>query len=96
MRFIDAKVCSLFLFLIFLTLPAFGAGVDIVPRITPQELNSMLTSEEEILVLDVRGGISEEKDLIVIKGAVRKALAELYRGEGLPTDKDKEIVTYCT
>ncbi len=92
MRVIDIKVFFVFLFLIFQTLPAFGAGADSVPRITPLELNIMLDRGVDVLILDVSGSLSQK----VIRGAVRKALGELYRGEGLPMDKEKQIVTYCT
>ncbi|MBE9531664.1 MAG: hypothetical protein IME98_02535 [Proteobacteria bacterium] len=96
MRVVGFKVCSVFLFLLFLALPAFSAGADNVPRTTPAELNTMLERGDDLLVLDVRHALSQDKDSVVIKGAVRMALAELYRGEGLPMDKNKKIVTYCT
>lgn len=88
----------LFVFLAFVLLaqPAFGSGEGGVPRITPMELNSMLQSGKDILILDVRGGLSLERDLTVIKAAVRKPVAEIYRGEGLPVDMEQEIVLYCT
>ncbi len=87
----------LFLFvLMFSVSPAFGSGTVEVPRITPEELNSKLERGDGVLVLDVRAGLSKRERLTVIKGAVRKPLAEIYRGAGLPADMEKEIVTYCT
>jgi len=93
-RGMDVKACSVFLFLIFQTLPAFGAGVDSVPGITPQALNSMLTMAGEAVIFDARGGISKEKDPVVMDGAAKKRLTEIYRGEGLPlyTDRGRSCV----
>lgn len=92
MRLIKINVFSLFLFLIFFAVPAICAWAESVPRITPLELSRILDRGDDILILDVSGSDSQD----VIKGAVRKPFGELYRGEGLPTDKEKHIVTYCT
>lgn len=67
-----------------------------VPRITPLELKELVDSNETVLVLDVRSEPLEEQGLMVIPGALRIPVVEIYRGLGLPEDKAKRIVTYCT
>ena len=67
-----------------------------VPRITPLELKELVDSNETVLVLDVRSEPLEEQGLMVIPGALRIPVVEIYRGLGLPEDKAKRIATYCT
>jgi len=61
-------------------------------NIGPEELNTMMTSGREFLLLDVR--TPQEHAAQSIEGSVLIPLQELgYRTQELP--KDKEIVVYC-
>jgi membrane protein DedA with SNARE-associated domain len=64
-----------------------------IARIPVAELNRMLEAGEEVMVIDVRGGLAAEDRLI--PGAVRIPLSELAaRHTEIPRDRD--IVLFCT
>ena len=67
-----------------------------VPRITPFELKELVDSGKTVLILDVRSEPLEEEGLMVIPGALRMPVVDIYRGLGLPEDKATRIATYCT
>ena len=96
MKAIGLKLSFVFLFVFMLLLPGFASASDDVPRITPEQLNTLISGEQGVFIIDVRRGIGNKQNPISIKGAVIKPLPELYRGEGLPEDLDTNIVTYCT
>lgn len=82
-------VCIMFL-------PAIAlAADDGVPRIAKEELKTKMEQGEDILVLDVRTGMSYTGSKTKIKGAIRFAPNDIdVWSKNLP--KDKEIITYCT
>ena len=64
-----------------------------VARIPVEELRRMLDAGEEVVVIDVRGGLSSGDE--PIPGAVRIPLSELAaRHKEIPRDRD--IVLFCT
>ena len=77
-------------------LPAIAlAADDNVPRITKEELKAKMDKGEDILVLDVRTGMSYTGSKTKIKGSMRMAPNDIeVWSKNLP--KDKEIITYCT
>ncbi|MFQ6115325.1 MAG: rhodanese-like domain-containing protein [bacterium] len=63
------------------------------PRITLQELKSILDQKTDVIIVDARGKNSFEQEHI--KGAISIPVEEVEaRVDELP--KDKEIVFYCT
>lgn len=58
-------------------------------RITLDEFKALLADGKPVLVLDVRGGVTQK-----IKGAVNIPLGELESRLG-EIPRDREIVTYC-
>jgi rhodanese-related sulfurtransferase len=90
------KISAALLLLILWSFPAMCLAGERAPRITPAELNEVLLSGEDLLILDVRGALSKNSKESLIKGALRLDIASIYKGEGLPEDKSKRIVTYCT
>jgi rhodanese-related sulfurtransferase len=64
-----------------------------IARIPAQELRRMLDAGEEVIVIDVRGGLSTAG--AAIPGALRIPLNELAaRQKEVPRDRD--IVLFCT
>ena len=64
------------------------------PRITPDELNERLASNEDIVVLDLRRGSYDESE-VKIERAVRidpNALEDEYE----QLRRGSTVVTYCT
>ncbi len=97
MKAIGIRLSFVILFVCLLSLPGFSKAADSdVPRITPEQLNTLISGEQGVFIIDVRRGIGNKQNPISIKGAVIKPLPELYRGEGLPENFDTNIVTYCT
>jgi hypothetical protein len=66
-----------------------------VARITPEELMRMITSGEDIAVVDLRHQLEVENDSVKLPGAIWIAMGELEnRHEEIPRDKD--VVLYCS
>jgi rhodanese-related sulfurtransferase len=63
--------------------------------ITPEALYAMLTSNREVLVLDVRLPLDLLADSDIIPGAQRIAPKEVLENPSL-IPKEKEAVVYCT
>ncbi len=64
-----------------------------VARITPAELQQRLAAEEELFVVDLRSGLTEEPALI--PGAIRISPEALTaRGPEIP--RDREIILFCS
>lgn len=80
---------------IFLLPTLILAADDGVPRITKEELKTKMDNGQDIVVLDVRGGVSYSGSKVKIKGAIRIAPEEIEtKYKDLP--QDREIITYCT
>jgi rhodanese-related sulfurtransferase len=63
--------------------------------ITPEALHTLLASNQEVLLLDVRQPLDLLADLEVIPGAMRIPPKELFQNLSL-IPKDKDSVVYCT
>ena len=90
------RVFVVFLGIFFLSVPVFATSPEDVPRITVEELKTKLDRSEDVIVLDVRGALSNKKFPVKITGALRKPFIDIYKGEELFLDKGKEIVIYCS
>ncbi|MEK6539038.1 MAG: rhodanese-like domain-containing protein [Deltaproteobacteria bacterium] len=90
------RFCAIVITLVLVTLSAIAmAANDSVPRITKEELKAKMERGEDIIVLDVRTGMSYKGSDIKIKGAMRIPPDAIdMRYKELPMDK--EIITYCT
>jgi predicted sulfurtransferase len=88
-----SKVLTVLLALASMALFAKAAVADEVPRMSKEELRSML-GNPDVVIIDVRAGKDWEASQSKIKGAVReeprqaKSWADKY-------DKDKTYVLYC-
>ena len=81
--------------IIFIVAPFIAIASDGVPRITNETLKAKIEKGEDIIILDVRAGMSYNDSSIKIKGALRIPPNEIEaRYKELPMDK--EIITYCT
>lgn len=65
-----------------------------VPRITMEELKSML-GNPEVTIIDVRAGGDWEKSKTKIQGAVRENPDKNAKSWAEKYSKDKTIVLYC-
>jgi rhodanese-related sulfurtransferase len=63
--------------------------------ITPEALRTLLTSNQEVLVLDVRQPLDLLADSEIIPGAQRIPPKEVLQNPSL-IPKDKDAVVYCT
>lgn len=82
----------LLLFLILIPGKSQSATLE-APRITLQELKSILDQKTDVIIVDARGKNSFEQEHI--KGAISMPVEEVdARLDELP--KDREIVFYCT
>lgn len=64
-----------------------------VARITPAELHQRLATDDDVLVIDLRGGVSEQPSLI--PGAVRIPFEALNsKAHGIP--HDREVILFCS
>ena len=64
-----------------------------VARITPAELQEMLSAGEEVFIVDLRSGLTDEA--AVLPGAVRMSPDELTtHSDQIP--RDREIILFCT
>jgi len=64
-------------------------------RILPEELQAMMKSGEEVVIVDLRHALDSVSDPRVIPGAIRMLPEEVTsRATALP--KDRDIVLYCT
>ncbi len=90
------KPCTIVITLVLVALSAIAmAANDGVPRITKEQLKAKMEKGEDIIVLDVRTGMSYKGSDIKIKGAMRIPPDAIdMRYKELPLDK--EIITYCT
>ena len=90
------RLCTIVITLVLVTLSAIAmAANDSVPRITKEQLRAKMEKGEDIIVLDVRTGMSYKGSDIKIKGALRIPTDAIdMRYKELPLDK--EIITYCT
>ena len=90
------RFCAIVITLVLVTLSAIAmAANDNVPRIAKEELKAKMERGEDIIVLDVRTGMSYKGSDIKIKGALRISQDAIdMRYKELPMDK--EIITYCT
>ena len=90
------KPCTIVITLVLVALSAIAmAANDGVPRITKEQLRAKMEKGEDIIVLDVRTGMSYKGSDIKIKGAMRIPPDAIdMRYKELPLDK--EIITYCT
>jgi membrane protein DedA with SNARE-associated domain len=62
-------------------------------RITPAELHQRLVAEDDVLIIDLRGGVVEEPPLI--PGALRMSFDSLNtRARGIP--QDREVILFCS
>jgi len=90
------RLCTIVITLVLVALSAIAmAANDGVPRITKEQLRAKMEKGEDIIVLDVRTGMSYKGSDIKIKGAMRIPPDAIdMRYKELPLDK--EIITYCT
>lgn len=90
------RFCAIVITLVLVTLSAIAmAANDNVSRIAKEELKAKMERGEDIIVLDVRTGMSYKGSDIKIKGAMRIPPDTIdMRYKELPMDK--EIITYCT
>jgi len=90
------KPCTIVITLVLVALSAIAmAANDGVSRITKEQLRAKMEKGEDIIVLDVRTGMSYKGSDIKIKGAMRIPPDAIdMRYKELPLDK--EIITYCT
>ena len=90
------KPCTIVITLVLVALSAIAmAANDSVPRIAKEQLRAKMEKGEDIIVLDVRTGMSYKGSDIKIKGALRIPPDAIdMRYKELPLDK--EIITYCT
>ena len=90
------RLCTIVITLVLVTLSAIAiAANDSVPRITKEQLKAKMEKGEDIIVLDVRTGMSYKGSDIKRKGAMRMPPDAIdMRYKELPLDK--EIITYCT
>lgn len=90
------RFCAIVITLVLVTLSAIAmAANDNVPRIAKEELKAKMERGEDIIVLDVRTGMSYKGSDSKIKGAMRIPPDAIdMRYKELPMDK--EIITYCT
>jgi len=90
------KPCTIVITLVLVALSAIAmAANDGVSRITKEQLRAKMEKGEDIIVLDVRTGMSYKGSDIKIKGALRIPPDAIdMRYKELPLDK--EIITYCT
>jgi membrane protein DedA with SNARE-associated domain len=64
-----------------------------IARITPDELHDMMRSGEPVIVVDVRGGLTPEEELV--PGAMRIPMEQLtVRHHEIPRDRD--VILFCT
>ena len=66
-----------------------------VPRMTKEELNSLL-GNPEVIILDVRIAGEWRKTDLKIQGAVREDPEKDYRSWASKYPKDKTLVFYCS
>lgn len=90
------RLCTIVITLVLVALSAIAmAANDGVSRITKEQLRAKMEKGEDIIVLDVRTGMSYKGSDIKIKGAMRIPPDAIdMRYKELPLDK--EIITYCT
>ena len=90
------RLCTIVITLVLVALSAIAmAANDGVSRITKEQLRAKMEKGEDIIVLDVRTGMSYKGSDIKIKGALRIPPDAIdMRYKELPLDK--EIITYCT
>ena len=90
------RLCTIVITLVLVTLSVVAmAANDSVPRIAKEQLRAKMEKGEDIIVLDVRTGMSYKGSDIKIKGAMRIPPDAIdMRYKELPPDK--EIITYCT
>lgn len=90
------KLYTAIVALVLAVLPVAGmAADDGVPRIAKEALKAKIEKGEQIVILDVRTGMSYKGSDVKIKGALRiPPEAVEMRYKELPMDK--EIITYCT
>ena len=88
-----SKVLTVLLALASMALFAKAAVADEVPRMSKEELRSML-GNPDVVIIDVRAGKDWEASQSKIKGAVREEprQAESWADK---YDKDKTYVLYC-
>ena len=90
-RFYTSVIAIIFI----IVMPFITAADDSAPRITKETLKAKIEKGEDIIILDVRAGMSYKDSNIKIKGALRiPPEAVEVRYKELPMDK--EIITYCT
>ena len=66
-----------------------------VARITPEELMAMITSGEQVTVVDLRHALEVERENLKLPGAIWITLQDLEtRHEEIPRDRD--VVLYCS
>ncbi len=83
------------IFVFLLASAAFSAAGSDVPRITPEELDSMVARGERVVVVDVRSPGSYERSAVKIRGALRVAPNELARSAS-EFPSEGALVFYCT
>jgi membrane protein DedA with SNARE-associated domain len=66
-----------------------------VARITPEELNDMLQSNQPVAIIDLRHRLEVEYDTVRIPGALSITLEEIEaRKDEIP--RDQEVILYCS
>ena len=63
--------------------------------ITPEALNALMTSQQEVLIFDVRQPLDLLGDSVIIPGAQWLAPEEVHANPSL-LPKEKDLVVYCT
>lgn len=64
-------------------------------RITPEELRAKQNAGEDILIVDLQGGLNHHKDLVTIPGAVRINPNRLGDYGDVDISPAQEVVLYC-
>jgi len=80
-------------FAIFWMLAQFAWAAD-VPRISKEELRSML-NDPEVVILDVRTAADWDKSKTKIQGALREDPDKSAKSWAGKYSKDKTIILYC-
>jgi predicted sulfurtransferase len=81
--------------LIFLSVLAYGTSVAQVPRVTKDELKSMLDNPD-VIIVDVRTSKDWDESRLRIQGAVREDPQKETKSWAKKYSKNKTIVLYCT
>lgn len=90
-----AAICALVLLVVLWIKRLRGRQEMEQHSITPEVLHTLLTSHQDVLVIDVRLPLDLLADSEIIPGAMRISPGEIRENPSL-IPKDKDAVVYCT